>query len=57
MHKQFFLTCNTLLHVSTLLGHLQGELFVVVTQLLTVYTVNSSTIKCNRSVATTNSCP
>jgi hypothetical protein len=31
MHKEFFLTCNTLLHVSTLLGHLQGELFVVVT--------------------------
>jgi hypothetical protein len=42
----YFLTCNTLLHVSTLLGHLQGELFVVVTlrlhfivELLTVYCV------------------
>jgi hypothetical protein len=25
--KSFVVTCNTLLHVSTLLGHLQGELF------------------------------
>jgi hypothetical protein len=25
-----FINCNTLLHVSTLLGHLQGELFVIV---------------------------
>jgi hypothetical protein len=25
MHKEFFINCNTLLHVSTLLGHLQGE--------------------------------
>jgi hypothetical protein len=32
MHKEsFFINCNTLLHVSTLLGHLQGELSVVVT--------------------------
>jgi hypothetical protein len=32
MHKQsFFINCNTLLHVSTLLGHFQGELFVIVT--------------------------
>jgi hypothetical protein len=31
MHKEFFLNCNTLLHVSTLLGHLQGEVSVVVT--------------------------
>jgi hypothetical protein len=44
--RGFFLTCNTLLHVSTLLGHLQGELFVVVTlrlhfiiELLTVYCI------------------
>jgi hypothetical protein len=29
--KSFFIYCNTLLHVSTLLGHLQGELSVVVT--------------------------
>jgi hypothetical protein len=29
--KSFFINCNTLLHVSTLLGHLQGELSVVVT--------------------------
>jgi hypothetical protein len=32
MHKEsFIINCNTLLPVSTLLGHLQGELFVVVT--------------------------
>jgi hypothetical protein len=32
MHKErFIITCNTFLHVSTLLGHLQGELFVIVT--------------------------
>jgi hypothetical protein len=32
MHKEsFFINCNTLLHVSTLLGHLEGELSVVVT--------------------------
>jgi hypothetical protein len=32
MHKEgFIINCNTLLHVSTLLGHLQGELSVVVT--------------------------
>jgi hypothetical protein len=29
--KIFFINCNTLLHVSTLLGHLQGGLSVVVT--------------------------
>jgi hypothetical protein len=29
--KSFFINCNTLLHVSTLLDHLQGELFVIVT--------------------------
>jgi hypothetical protein len=29
--KVFSITCNTLLHVSTLLGHLQGELSAVVT--------------------------
>jgi hypothetical protein len=27
MHKEFFVNYNTLLHVSTLLGHLQGETF------------------------------
>jgi hypothetical protein len=28
MYKEsFIISCNTLLHVSTLLGHLQGELF------------------------------
>jgi hypothetical protein len=32
MHKEsFIINRNTFLHVSTLLGHLQGELFVVVT--------------------------
>jgi hypothetical protein len=32
MHKEsFIINRNTLLHVSTLLGHLQGELFVVIT--------------------------
>jgi hypothetical protein len=32
MHKEsFIIDRNTFLHVSTLLGHLQGELFVIVT--------------------------
>jgi hypothetical protein len=32
MHKEsFIINRNTLLLVSTLLGHLQGELFVIVT--------------------------
>jgi hypothetical protein len=32
MHKQsFIINRNMLLHVSTLIGHLQGELFVIVT--------------------------
>jgi hypothetical protein len=32
MHKgSFIINRNTFLHVSTLLGHLQGELFVIVT--------------------------
>jgi hypothetical protein len=32
MHKEsFIINRNTLVHVSTVLGHLQGELFVVVT--------------------------
>jgi hypothetical protein len=32
MHKEsFIINCNTLLHVSALPGHLQGELFVTVT--------------------------
>jgi hypothetical protein len=32
MHKEsFIINCNTVLHVSTLLGHLQGELLVIVT--------------------------
>jgi hypothetical protein len=32
MHKEsFIISCNTRLHVSTLLGHLQGQLCVIVT--------------------------
>jgi exonuclease I len=32
MHKEsYIVNCNTLLHVSTLLGQLQGEFFVIVT--------------------------
>jgi hypothetical protein len=32
MHKEsFIINCSTFLHVSTLLGHLQGELFVILT--------------------------
>jgi hypothetical protein len=32
MHKEsFIINRNTVLHVSTLLGHLQGEVFVIVT--------------------------
>jgi hypothetical protein len=31
MRKEFIFNRNTLLHVSTLLGHLQGELLVTVT--------------------------
>jgi hypothetical protein len=64
MHKGFFITCNTLLHVSTLLGHFQGERSAVVTlwlhfivEVLIVYTANSSTIKCNLSVTTAESSP
>jgi hypothetical protein len=59
MHKQsFMINRNTLLHLSTLLDHLQGELFVTVTPLpfggftppkTTQYTVNS-TFSLNRKV-------
>jgi hypothetical protein len=54
MHKEsFIINCNPLLLVSTLLGHLQGELFVIVTPAgrdsreftppkTTQYTVNST---------------
>jgi hypothetical protein len=32
MHKEsFVINCNTLLHISTLLSHLQGQLLVIVT--------------------------
>jgi hypothetical protein len=48
----FFINCNTLLHVSTLLGHLLGEHSAVVTlrlhfifELLTVYCVASRTCR------------
>jgi hypothetical protein len=60
MHKEsVIINRNTLLHVSTLLGHLQGELFVIVTPgctlqlsenvLLTVYCVVSGGVNCLRS--------
>jgi hypothetical protein len=40
MHKEsFIINRNTLLYVSTLLGHLQGELFVTVTLKLHFTTV------------------
>jgi hypothetical protein len=41
MYEESFINRNTLLHVSTLLGHLHGELFVTVALglLLTVYCV------------------
>jgi hypothetical protein len=60
MHKEsFIINRNTLLHISTLLGHLQRELFVTVTLRLhftvelrcTQSTAHSrSTLKCNLSV-------
>jgi hypothetical protein len=70
MHKEsFIINRNTLLHVSTLLGRLKGELFVIVTlrlqagtaegsrlqkQRSTQLTAHShSTIKCNLSVTIT----
>jgi hypothetical protein len=31
LKESFIINCNTLLHVSTQLGHLQGKLFVIVT--------------------------
>jgi hypothetical protein len=38
MHKEsFIINRNTLLHVSTLVGHLQGDLFVIVTGRCTLY--------------------
>jgi hypothetical protein len=38
MHKEIFIiNCKTLLHVSTPLGYLQGELFVIVTLGCTLY--------------------
>jgi hypothetical protein len=71
MHKEsFIINCNTLLHVSTLLDHLQGEIFVIVTLRLhfivgwecavdcVLRTAHSHpTIKCNLSVTITKSSP
>jgi hypothetical protein len=52
MHKEsFIINRNTLLHVSTLLGHLQGELFVIVT--LRLHFI----VQCNVSVTITKSSP
>jgi hypothetical protein len=55
MHKEFFFTCDILLHVSTLLGHLQGELFVVVTLRLhgAAETTESSRLQKQRSTQST----
>jgi hypothetical protein len=62
MHKKsFIINRNTLLHVLTVLGYLQGELFVIVTLRLhfivewecavdCVLRCSHSTIKCNLSV-------
>jgi hypothetical protein len=57
--ESFIINRNTLLHVSALLGHLQGELFVTVTLrlhlqlsenvLLTVYCVVFGGVNCLRS--------
>jgi hypothetical protein len=66
MHKESFITnCNTLLHVSTLLGHLQGEVFVTVTLgctiqlsenvLLTVHCAAFEGVKSSRLQYTVNS--
>jgi hypothetical protein len=73
MHiESFIINCNTLLNVSTLLGHLQGELSVALPRQLkpgqqssrlqkqrsTQSTAHShSAIKCNLSVTTTESSP
>jgi hypothetical protein len=72
MHKEsFIINCNTLLPVSTLLGHLQGERFVtgavqagpaessrLQKQRSTQSTAHShSTTKCNLSVTITKSSP
>jgi hypothetical protein len=69
MHKEsFIINCNTVLHVSTLLGHLQGELFALQTgttessrlqkQRSPQSTAHShSTIKCKLSVTITRSSP
>jgi hypothetical protein len=51
MHKEsFIINCNTLLHVSTLLGHLQGERFVIGLQ---VGTTGSSRLQKQRSTQST----
>jgi hypothetical protein len=56
MHKEIvIINRNTLLHVSTLLDHLQGELFVIVT--LRLHFTVTFTVKCNPSVAVTESSP
>jgi hypothetical protein len=59
MHKEsFIINCNTLLHVSTLLGHLQGEHFVIVTVTLCgpglqAGTTESSRLRKQRSAQST----
>jgi hypothetical protein len=47
MHREsFIINCNTLLHVSTLLGHLQGELFVIVTLRLHLIVERECAVDC-----------
>jgi hypothetical protein len=54
MHKENFnINRNTLLHVSTLLGHLQGELFVTVTLGLQARTSENSRLQKQRSTQST----
>jgi hypothetical protein len=57
MHKEsFIINLNTLLHVSTLLGHLQGEHFCYRYTKVALYTLHS-TVKCNLSVTITKKFP
>jgi hypothetical protein len=44
--KHFFINCNTLLHVSPLMGHLQGDLSVVVTLRLHFTVQQECTVDC-----------
>jgi hypothetical protein len=53
MHKEsFIINCNTLLHVSTLLGHLQGELFLIVTLRLRAHTSKNNAVRSQQHILT-----